>query len=430
MENNTNSIVKKILYVTIIAGFIGSSLPFLMISIGPFSLFPYRIFVILLWFIFLFKILLSKGIILVTHIKIDTYLKFLILWLFYAACSYLWAISKINAAIEIWFLFMGISIIFMVVNYLTSLASLKIFFNLWLFMIVLSVGYAIWQYIIGDIPMPNLVNLNFSNSTAPVSFYKFQNFFSIYLALSIPFILTFIRYTKSLLAKLFFIIILIVSIILLLLTVARSCYLALFSSLLFWYLFTTKSSTKGKSIVSFSFLVFIIFILFPSKVALNIISIIQDQILSLGTGVADSESSVNLRYNAIRNSFHFFWQSGGIGVGAGNAYYYLQHRSIYNVNNNPYIHNWWVEILTNYGIFIFFGYVFFYLKIFINLIKSYPKLLHKHEKMICESLLMGMVAFPLASMSNGTIIYFPPHWIFFAFLLGYLNYIKLNKIIK
>jgi len=399
-----------------------------MISLGPFSLFPYRFFLILLWLIFLLNIFKRKGQVSIKNIKVIPYLRFFILWFFYAVLSLFWAAAPMFALREIVLLFIEISMIFFVVYYFTDIKSFKLFYNLWLLIIVISIGFSLWNYFVGNNPMPNIISLTIGNTFAPKSFYKFQNFFSIFLALSIPFVLTFIKYHKRPILRLFFVGILLLAVILLLLTLARSCYLAVFSSIVFWMLFTTKRVISSKTLLKISLAILILFILFQNQYIQALYHLINEQITSLDSGVSNVGSSVNLRLNAIKNSLLFFKNSWGLGVGAGNVEYYMVHFGIYNVNNNPYVHNWWVEILTNYGIFIFGYYITLYVKLFLDLYKVYAKLTSNQEKMICETLLMGMVGFPLASLSNGTIIYFAPQWIFFAFVIGFLNYTKIKRV--
>ena len=114
---------------------------------------------------------------------------------------------------------------------------------------------------------------------------------------------------------------------------------------------------------------------------------------SLIAGIEQPGASVYVRINLIRNSFIFLWQHLGLGVGAGNVEYHMAHFQIYNTYGILNVHNWWVEILANYGILIFVGFVAFYLGLFAKLYKAYSKLTNTSEKMICEALLVGLVVF-------------------------------------
>lgn len=427
MKRKTFSFRIALLYLAIFSGFIGSSLPFLMIDLGPFSLFPYRVFVITLWLISLLYVFMNRGKVSINHIKIKPYIRFLVLWFSYAVLSLIWAVSRIDATVEIFFLFMGMSIILFVVYYFADIEQFKLFYYLWLLILVLSIGMGIRDFVIGQTLSPGGNVIQFGNEFAPRSFYKFQNFFSVFLALGIPFALTFIRYHKKLTTRFLFVGVLLLAFFLLIATVARSCYLAIFSSIVFWVLFLIKWKVKFKMLVILSLVILLLFISPLNHTIQNIYYTIITQITSIGTIISNPGPSLRFRINAIKNSLIFLVKSLGFGVGAGNVEYYMTHFSVYDVNENAYVHNWWIQILTNYGIFIFGCYITFYLKLFLNLYRAYAKLKDNQEKMICEALLMGMVGFFFAGMSNGTIIYFAPQWIFFAFALGFLNCYKIKQ---
>ena len=125
---------------------------------------------------------------------------------------------------------------------------------------------------------------------------------------------------------------------------------------------------------------------------------------------------MSLRISIVQNGVSLLYSTAGFDVGAGNAEYYMV--------TSP--HNWWLEILINYGIFIFIGYAIFYISIIRNLWKLYHEKQTKGEKMICEPLLVSLVGFFFASISSSSIMAFKPQWLLFAFALSFLNYIK-NK---
>ena len=101
--------------------------------------------------------------------------------------------------------------------------------------------------------------------------------------------------------------------------------------------------------------------------------------------------------------------------------------SQYNTAGITNPHNWWLEIFINYGIFIFVGYVIFYIGIIRNLWKIYRIKQIREEKMICEALLVSMVGFFFSSISSSSIMAFKPQWLLFAFVLAFLNYFRNKK---
>ena len=150
------------------------------------------------------------------------------------------------------------------------------------------------------------------------------------------------------------------------------------------------------------------------------------QINSIATQTEEKIGSVYVRLNLIRNGLSFLRSKAGFGVGAGNFEYYMSNFAIYDTKRIINSHNWWLEILVNYGIFIFIGYIIFYLGIILNLRKIYYEKLSRYEKIICEGLLISLIGFSLVSLGPSSIMAFRPQWLLFAFALAFLNYI-LNK---
>lgn len=426
MRRKIFSIRRTLLYLTILAGFIGFSLRFFVINLGPFSIFPYRVLLPLLWLISLLYVFINHGKISINHIKIKPYIWFLMLWFSYAVLSLIWAASPIDAAKEIIILFMGISTIFFVVYYFTDIEHLKLLYYLWLLALVASTGVGIWNCVTGQTLIPGEYVIRLPGGRfGPTSFYAFPNNFAVFLSLSIPFALTFIRYYNRFIARFLFVVVLLLAFLLLIATTARSCYLAVLSSIVFWFLFLLKPKAKFRVLAIASLIILLLFISFTKNV-LYIYSIVYEQLASIGSTWEIQGTSLYLRINMIKNGLHFLIKSWGVGVGSGNAEYYMSHLSVYDVGGNPYVHNWWIQILTNYGIFIFGCYIAFYINLFLNLYRAHCKLVDSREKMICEALLIGMVAFFFAGMSTGTITYFIPQWIFFAFALAFLNYYRIK----
>ena len=164
----------------------------------------------------------------------------------------------------------------------------------------------------------------------------------------------------------------------------------------------------------------------------KITGLFREQISSLFYQI--ETASVGIRINLIKNSLLCLSKSFGFGVGTGNAEYCIENYGVYWTKDIVNVHNWWLEILTNYGIFVFAGYLIFYLSLIRSLYKYHkqlttykkpPKTENKQlttERMICEVLLISLIGFFLASISSSSIMAFNPQWLLFAFSLAFLNY--------
>lgn len=424
-SKRTVSVKKTLLHLTILTGFVGSS--FFVIDLGPFSLFPYRILLSILWFLFLLDVFINQGKVSFNYIKIKPYIWFLVLWFSYAVLTLGWSASPVDAAKEIITLFKGISIIFFVIFYFTNIEDLKLFYNSWLLALVVSIGIGMWNNFTGQSLNPDWIVFGWAEGKfAPTSLYAFPNIFAVFLCLGIPFILTFTMYHNKLISRFLGVSVLLLAFYLLIATVTRSAYLAVFSSLIFWFLFLLKLKSKFKMIAMAGLIIFLLFASFPEFVQ-SIIGVIRAEIASIFGEKRFLDASMYWRINMIKNSLLFLINSWGFGVGAGNIGYYMSYFSVYDTGGNPYVHNLWAQILATYGIFIFGCYIAFYISLIVNLYRAHSKLIDNVEKMTCEALLMGLVAFFFAGMSTGTIMDFAPKWIFFAFVLSFLNYYKIKK---
>ncbi len=419
------SLQKGLLYLTLVAGFIGSA--FLVVPVGSIHIFPYRVLLPLLWLIFAMGVLV-QGHADLSQIKVKPYLQFLGLWLVYAVVSLAWVASRGDSIRDIIFLFMGISAIFFVVYYFGNSKDLKRLYQLWLVILggLLLVGF--WEHLTGH----HLSVSSFYGETRarfmfmPTGVFHNPNDFATYLALSIPFVLALIRYGRSIFARFIGLGLLIGSAYLLLETSSRANYLAVILELVFLFTFLFKLRTKLKALILSALLILALVIALPDPPQ-RITGTIGEQIESITSPWSLNYGSTGVRINLVKNSMVFLVRTAGFGVGAGNAEYWMGHFGVYNTRGITNPHNWWDEILVDYGIFIFAGYILFYLGLISRLYVIHRRLDTGTEKMICEALLVSLVGFFLASISSSSIMALKPQWFLLAFALAFLNYSRIDQ---
>jgi teichuronic acid biosynthesis protein TuaE len=426
-EKRSISLQQLFLYLTIISAFTGTL--WLSVPIGSIHLFPYRFLLIFMWFFFVVAIFMKNGRLNLSHVKVKVYLQFLVLWMGYAFLSMTWAAAKGDAIRHVIFLFMGISIIFFIVYYLRDLDQLKWFYWLWLLIFAVLIPVGIWEVTTGNhLNVSGIfgeVRLRFR--FAPSTVFYNQNDFAGYIALTLPMVLAWIRYYPKLIGRALGVSVFIAGLYLLILTFSRSCYIAVFMGILFWSLFLLRWKKRIKALALAAFVCGLLVVAFPIQTQ-DILAKVEIQANSLVPIVLQNEDmgSLYVRQNLIKNALYFTAKSAGFGVGAGNVEYYMENYKIYPVANITNVHNWWVEIFANYGVFIFVGYLIFYVSLFWKLWKVYKRVTNRTEKMICEALLVGLATFFMASISSSSIIAFRPQWIFFGFALAFLNYSRIQ----
>ncbi len=427
-SEKVSSIQKLLLFLTVAAGFIGPA--FLEVSLGPINLFPYRILLILVWLLFFTSLIFTRGRLDISHLKVRPYFYYLAAWLLYSILSLLWALDKGAALREITFLFLAFSVMFFVTYYLSDLDSLRLVYSLWLVMMIVLFPVGFWEIITGHhLSISALAHTSHPvKRFMPSAFFHNPNDFATSLALGLTFTLGFIRYHRTVVGRFTGASIFVVGLFLLTRTFSRANLLALLAGIAFWLLFLINIKDKLKVVVIVGLIAALVWVAFPD-IAQSIFGTIQTQLISLVEGVSkpSSQRSMWTRFNLMRNALFFFTNSMGFGVGAGNSVYYMENFSIYSTYGISDLHNWWLHILTNYGLLVFLGYLIFYFSLLGNLLRAHRKLSEATEKMFCEVAIVGLVVFSIANMSSSSIMALKPHWLFFAFALAFLNYLRLKE---
>ena len=416
------SIEKFFCYLVFFTGFFGVAL--FPIDIGIFTLFPYRIFLLFLWFMFGLHILI-KGKIIFSQSQIKGYLAFLCFWLGYAVLSLAWAISKEMALRNIIFLFMGVSVIFFSTYHFRTKKDLQILYNLWLavFGILILIGF--WEHLTGyHLPVSGFFGETRTKFMfMPTGIFYNPNDYSTFLTLSMPFSIGIVHFGRKKYLRFFGLCSVLGAFYLIVVTGSRANMIAVLFELIFIFMFLLNLRRKFKLVITVGICIILLFMFLRGPVQ-GFFSQIGAELNSIVSQTESRTGSVGVRMNLVRNGLLFLYSTIGFGVGAGNAEYYMTNFSQYYTAGIINPHNWWLEILIDYGILVFVGYIIFYIGIIQNLWKIYRKKQTIEEKMICEALLVSLVGFFFASISSSSIMAFKPQWLLFAFALTYLNYFR------
>ncbi len=424
MHNQRSSSFQQLIYyLTVIAAYVGTLWG--AIQVGGFHMFPFRWLILAMWLVFVINVLQNQGRLEVSFLRVTNYLKFLFFWLGYAAISMLWAADKGAALRYIIFILIGVSVVFFTVYYFRQLAHIKRLYGLWLVLFLALMAVGAWEVTTGaHLRVSGLYGESrYWVAFMPTAVFRNPNDFALFLALSLPMVLSLVWHYPSLKVRLIGLPVLAAGIWLLIETQSRACYVAVLMGLLFWLVFLLRLPKKITALIAVLGLGALIFFIFPEK-ALNITATLEEQIKSLDPTElqAGADSSVNIRVNLIKNSLYFTAQSFGLGVGAGNAEYYMEHRSIFPTGEITKVHNWWVELIVNGGLCVFVGYLIFYMSIFFHLWKIRRRAHERAELIMGDAFLMGWVGFAFASISSSSIIALAFQWIYCGLLLSFINY--------
>lgn len=136
------------------------------------------------------------------------------------------------------------------------------------------------------------------------------------------------------------------------------------------------------------------------------------------------------RMNMWRNGLIFLGETFGLGVGAGNIETWMEYYSFLPTNNIYNIHNWWLDILVGYGVFVFVFYVVAY-GLTIWKLYSIRESQNPIQRQITNVIISFMVVYIAASITSATNMYIEWHWVYFGLIISYLGIqeleIKQNK---
>lgn len=408
---------KYLCYSVFFTGFIGSA--FFTINLEFFSLYPYRIFLGLLWGIFLLRMLFVEKVEFDNE-GVRAYFNFFIIWIIYAFISIIWAESKVDSIRNIIFLFMGISLAFFATYYFKQKKDLIILFWMWIFFIwcLILIGY--WEHFSGNhLPSSRLYGgRDIWLWHRPTGFFYNPNDYATFLAISIPFMLGLIRYAKSRLLKFSGIIGIIAAFYLIVITGSRANIIAVCIEVAVLLLFLTNLKQKIKTF----FIALIICIVLRAILPLNLLSLlISIELKSFTSHTETRVGSLSIRKNLAINCIDFLYPTAGLGVGAGNVEYWMENYAHHNTKGIVNAHNWWLEILTNYGIIIFVWYILIYKRFLIDAWHCWKKSITRSDLLISETLLLSVVGFIVACISSSSVMAFEPNWMLFSFVIASIN---------
>ncbi|OWZ83234.1 O-antigen ligase family protein [Natranaerobius trueperi] len=421
---SVETILRWILYLTIFTGFFGSTLE--VYRFNNFSIFAFRIFLILLIYIFVI-FLFQSGKLNLKNINVKNYMLFFVFWLLYASISISWAVSVNDAIREIFFLFSGVALIILMVMLLNDKKSIYSVYYIWLLVVLISLIVAIWEISTGD----HLFSSKLYGETRqhvmynPTSLFYNQNDFATFLTLSFPLVLMSFVFFKKKVLKIIGLLMALILIYVLIETGSRANLLALVLQFFVYIFLFTSLSMKLKLVIVSPFIVSLLiylepaFIYIPVEIVEQIKSVYEDAFLDGG--------SIVIRLNLIKSGIYHAISSWGIGVGAANIETYIANYDLFYTGNVTNVHNWWVELLSNYGVIILLGYIILYFNILKKLYIYYVQNFDVKMKLLCKAIFIGLIGFIIGSTSPSSLMTHTYKWVYFGLSITLLNYLATKE---
>ena len=242
------------------------------------------------------------------------------------------------------------------------------------------------------------------------------NDYSTFVTTMIPFAIYRFLVSYKITAKLYSLFLTITSLYLVLLNGSRGSILTLMIFVLAGIVMFAKKSNTNKLITGGSICVL------GALLAFNIGSIRTTLLNLISANTVDTNYSGDIdRINLIKNGLYFLKKTYGFGVGAGNLYSWLAEKSIYNIGQLRFIHNWYVEVLVTFGVLFFVIYVIFHAKLLYKLFsKKYG------ASKLKTTIFLSFVCFSVVSISSSSNIY--SEWVWMYLVVVSLFSLSLKKI--
>lgn len=402
-----------------VSAFIGPG--FFSIHVGGFSLFPFRLILVLMFVYAVYDLpIWNRYDSISFNIQVKFIALFFCVWILYAFLSLFWVDSLTYGVKDFLLLTSGILVILFFLVIFNKMENYFHFYYIWIVMFGFLILIGLWNHFtLKALPISRVYGGSAALRAIPTAVFTNENDFSSFLSISILLILPWIRYTKKILFKLIGIILLLCAFYLIVLDSSRANMLAVLIGLVFWFLAYTDNWQKLKTLYGAIVILPFVIGIFHHKV-LSLLGRVVSQLDSLFVSHA-STGSVSTRMNLLKDAESFFTNTYGLGVGAGNAPFYLKHYAIFNTNGITNIHNWWAEILVDYGLGIFICFVLVYITLIVYMFKISRVVKDSKEKMVSEGLFCGLIVYFLACMSPSSFIGLEYNWLFLAFCVGFVN---------
>jgi len=404
----------SVMYFLIASSFIG---PAIVLNIGPIGLFPFRVFYLLIIGISTIIYIRNKSFFDWGLIRTKPIFVFLIFWFLYACLSLTWAPSITYGIRNLFYLFTGLSLIVLVTFYFKEMKNYLAFFYIWIVVYIGLIGLGLWNHFTEQhLSLSRINDLPYYMQGVPTAVFGNENDYASYLVISMFFVWFFMKHRRPFLIKLIGFTLIVITIYLIYLTNSRANYISILIGFGGWFILYSEKTTRRILVFSGVLSAIAVSFLFYNKVMTLLTNFISTNFQRNEGG------SLDIRANILKNVQYYFAESMGFGVGAGNADYFLKNEPVFPIGVFSNVHNWWGEILVNYGAIIFGGYLAMYLSLLILLYRISKRTMDKNEKMIAQTLTISLFVFAMASISPSSVLTLNYHWMLFAFSIGFITY--------
>lgn len=418
------SIIKNLFYLVILSSFIGASV--IAVDVNLFQLSLHRIvFLILTLIIFVMYFARLQSIEIMPQGKGRSIVVFFVLWFVYAVISVAWVKDYGSWIKAVYFIASGLLAIVYSIMFIKDKKVFVAVFYMMQVMVIMHNAIGWYEIITGDYRFMDTSEygyrmIQYASLKYPVSMMGNTNDFAMFANFGVFVSFICFKNSRAVFGKLISIACIGSCIVLILMSDSRANLVGLILALGALFLLHLKD---GNKILKFYLAVLIpvaIIAVFPAAYE-NIQNMLTEK-LQFNFASSALGSDV-IRLNLIKNGFVFLTQTFGFGTGAGNIEFWMTHWG-YNTGYIVNMHNWWMELLTGYGVFVFAGYIWIYVKL-VN--AFFTAGMHNEDKFIKNvsiGMLCFMIAFSIGSVSSSSNIGCEWLWMVWGVVVAMYCYIN------
>lgn len=344
-------------------------------------------------------------------------------WVFWGCISYYWVYDKLGALKETFIIFFGFTVALTLLRLgANTKGGLTAITRGWLCSYIISAAIAVWELLTG-LHLPSYTAENkpdYFLSRVVLSTYDNPNNYAAFILLSLPFIMLLVVKERGAL-KLISIAALVSSPFFMFLTESRLGFGGmLVEFLIFFYLTTIKDSFTLKFMK----------MVFCASVIFSMLYIYGGNIISKFQNIkyeTKGSSSTTARANLSANGLDLYLKSFGMGTGAGSFQDEIRDSNdLLPTGDIVDPHNFYIEILSQYGTVVFALFVFWYCRCFYRAVFSFVTVTDSEifSKSISAVSVVGMSGYFFASLANSAYIPQSTNWMFLSTIVVAISYLK------
>lgn len=407
--------MKRVVYLSIIASMVGTSV--ISIDMGVFQLSLFRGLILLLSLVMIVEILIKNKKISINVKKANNYsTNFMFVWFVYAFFTLAWAKDYIGWIKAVFFIGLGFLAIKIYSKYFKNSKDIIRSFRVILPIIIFHNVLGWYELITGQYLFLSEERLvRYLRYNYPVSTFGNTNDYAVFLMFSFFVLYICLMNSKRNITKLVYIVSMISTVVLLLSTGARAALLGFIIGVIIIVFYSIQRKQTRRMLISL-LVAFIFVTIFNPQIILSFFTNIES---ALDFNFTNQSNSEFVRINLIKNGISFLISTFGFGTGAGNIEYWMANYGVYNTGRVLNIHNWWMEILVGYGVVIFILYLVFYFKLFLSMKHKFRTSTNKQDLTISLGIMSIMSGYIIASIGSSSNMIAEWLWVFWAIVIAY-----------